>query len=273
MVFRVKKNKNYTVMSNYHLRDKNISLKAKGLLSWMLSNNDDWDYTISGIVACCKEGETTITTALRELQDTGYVVVKKINPNKECNKIHYEYYVFEEPQQGDNQDIDFQGVESQGVENQGLESQGVENQGQRNTNKNNTNLSNTKKSNTETNNINPLPPKRNGDVMKQMVDNTELSDNLKNTIKEWLDYKKEIKKPYKSERGFQQFINIVAKYSLTYSDDEIINVINKSMASGYQGVVWDWLEKGKKTNSYVDAINNRMNVVDDWLNEMQNGGE
>lgn len=270
MVFRVKKNKNYTVMSNYHLRDKNISLKAKGLLSWMLSNNDDWDYTISGIVACCKEGETTITTALRELQDTGYVVVKKINPNKECNKIHYEYYVFEEPQWGDNQDIDFQRVESQGVENQG-----VENQGQRNTNKNNTNLSNNKKSNTETNNINPLPPKRNGDVMKQMVDNTDLSDNLKNTIKEWLDYKKEIKKPYKSERGFKQFLNIVAKYSLTYSDDEIISVINKSMASGYQGVVWDWLENKKQGNSssYVDAINNRLNVVDDWLNDMVNGGE
>ena len=46
MVFRVQKNKNYTTMSNYHLRDKNLSLKAKGLLSWMLSNNDDWDYSI-----------------------------------------------------------------------------------------------------------------------------------------------------------------------------------------------------------------------------------
>lgn len=121
--------------------------------------------------------------------------------------------------------------------------------------------------------VNKEPKEKPLDSMKTMVDNTELSDNLKNTIKEWLDYKKEIKKPYKSERGFQQFINIVAKYSLTYSDDEIISVINKSMASGYQGVVWDWLEKGKKTNSYVDAINNRMNVVDDWLNEMQNGGE
>lgn len=116
----------------------------------------------------------------------------------------------------------------------------------------------------------PKPPKRKANNLVIMVDNTELSDSLKNTIKEWLDYKKEIKKPYKSERGFQQFINIVARYSLTYSDDEIISVINKSMASGYQGVVWDWLEKGKNTNSYVDAINNRMSAVDDWLKDMEN---
>ena len=114
----------------------------------------------------------------------------------------------------------------------------------------------------------PKSPKGNA-VFKTMVDDTELSEPLKNILYEWLDYKKEIKKPYKSERGFQQFINMVAKYSLTYSDDEIITVINKSMASGYQGVVWDWLEKGKKTNSYVDAINNRMSAVDDWLKDME----
>ena len=117
-------------------------------------------------------------------------------------------------------------------------------------------------------NIPPKSPKGNA-VFKTMVDDTELSEPLKNILYEWLDYKKEIKKPYKSERGFQQFINMVAKYSLTYSDDEIISVINKSMASGYQGVVWDWLEKGKKTNSYVDAINNRMSAVDDWLKDME----
>ena len=130
MVFRVQKTKDYTVMSNYHLRDKNLSLKAKGLLSWMLSNDDDWDYSIAGIVACCKEGETTINTALRELQEFGYVKVIKVKPNKDNNRIHYEYNVYEQPQ-----DID-----SQGVESLGLESQGVENQVQRNTKESNTNI-------------------------------------------------------------------------------------------------------------------------------------
>lgn len=131
MIFRVQKTKDYTIMSNYHLRDKNLSLKAKGLLSWMLSNNDDWDYSIAGIVACCKEGETTINTALRELQEYGYVKIVKVKPNKDNNRIHYEYNVYEQPQ-----DIDSQGVESLGLENQV----------QRNTKERNTNIRNTNKS-------------------------------------------------------------------------------------------------------------------------------
>lgn len=54
-VFRVEKNKNYTVISNYHLRDKNLSLKAKGLLSYMLSLPDNWDYSLEGLVKVNKE--------------------------------------------------------------------------------------------------------------------------------------------------------------------------------------------------------------------------
>lgn len=133
MVFRVQKTKDYTTMSNYHLRDKNLSLKAKGLLSWMLSNNNDWDYSIAGIVACCKEGETTVNTALRELQEYGYVKIIKVKPNKDNNRIHYEYNVYERPQDIDSQDI----------ESQVLESQDIENQVQRNTNIINTNKRNT----------------------------------------------------------------------------------------------------------------------------------
>ena len=116
--------------------------------------------------------------------------------------------------------------------------------------------------------------KKNIDIhFKELIDETELSEQLKTTLHEWIDYKKEIKKPYKSERGFKQFINMVANYTLNYSDEEIIAVINKTMASNYQGVVWDWLEKKeqKKGSTYIDAINNRMSVVDDWLKEDSNG--
>lgn len=127
MVFRVHKNKNYTTMSNYHLRDKKLSLKAKGLLSWMLSNNDDWDYSIAGIVACCKEGETAITSTLKELQEFGYVKITKHMPSIEDNKIHYSYDIYEKPQD---------------IENQVLENQVLENQVQRNTNISNTNIRN-----------------------------------------------------------------------------------------------------------------------------------
>lgn len=73
---RVHKTKNYTVMSNTHLRDKNLSLKAKGLLSVMLSLPDNWDYSIAGLVAICKENETAVKSALSELKDNNYVMLR-----------------------------------------------------------------------------------------------------------------------------------------------------------------------------------------------------
>ena len=73
-VFRVERNKNFTVMSNYHLRDKNLSLKAIGLLSKMLSLPEDWDYSLAGLTTICKDGLAAIRTALIELEKNGYIV-------------------------------------------------------------------------------------------------------------------------------------------------------------------------------------------------------
>ena len=73
-VFRVEKTRNYTVMSNYHLRDKSLSLKAKGLLSLMLSLPEDWDYTTRGLAYICKDGVDSICATVRELEDAGYIV-------------------------------------------------------------------------------------------------------------------------------------------------------------------------------------------------------
>ena len=67
-VYRVNKSRNYTVMSNFHLRDKNLSLKAVGLLSKMLSFNDGWKFSTRGLSAICKEGPDAILSALRELE-------------------------------------------------------------------------------------------------------------------------------------------------------------------------------------------------------------
>ena len=71
-VFRVQRTRDYTVMSNYHLRDQNLTLKAKGLLSMMLSLPDEWNYTTRGLAAICKEGVDAIGSALKELENTGY---------------------------------------------------------------------------------------------------------------------------------------------------------------------------------------------------------
>ena len=98
-VFRVHKTANYTVMSNHHLRDKSLSLKAKGMLSVILSLPDDWSYSIAGLAAICKEGTTAVKSALGELSDAGYVVVTKLYPGQtESGRIEYVYDIHEKPQ-------------------------------------------------------------------------------------------------------------------------------------------------------------------------------
>lgn len=73
-VFRIEKNHGYTVMSNHHLRNKELSLKAKGLLSQMLSLPDDWDYTLAGLSHINKESIDAIRTAIWELERAGYII-------------------------------------------------------------------------------------------------------------------------------------------------------------------------------------------------------
>ena len=70
-VFRVQKTQNYTIMSNHHLRNKALSLKAKGLLSLMLSLPEDWDYTTRGLASICKEGVDSVCATVRELEAAG----------------------------------------------------------------------------------------------------------------------------------------------------------------------------------------------------------
>lgn len=81
-VCRVHKNANYTVMSNYHLQSRNLSLKAIGLLSKVFSLPDDWDYSIAGLTCICKENETAIKSALNELKEWGYLTVTKLMPSE-----------------------------------------------------------------------------------------------------------------------------------------------------------------------------------------------
>ena len=96
-VFRVHKTKDFTVLSNYHLKDKGLSLQAKGLLSVMLSLPDDWKYSISGLAAISKEGEKAIRSTLNELKEQGYLVVTKHAPKVGEGHFSYEYDVFERP--------------------------------------------------------------------------------------------------------------------------------------------------------------------------------
>ena len=95
-VMRVHKNANYSVMSNYHFKEKEMSLKAKGLLSLMLSLPDDWDYSIAGLASLSKDGKDSVMSALKELEKFGYLERKTIR-NEKGHIKDYEYNIFECP--------------------------------------------------------------------------------------------------------------------------------------------------------------------------------
>ena len=102
-VFRVERTHNYTVMSNYHLRDKRLSLKAKGLLSQMLSLPEDWDYTLAGLARINAEGKDAIRAAVVELEKAGYVF-RRQTTDKAGKFSANEYIIRESPisQEGDS---------------------------------------------------------------------------------------------------------------------------------------------------------------------------
>jgi hypothetical protein len=97
-VVRVHKNANFTVMSNYHFKEKKMSLKAKGLLSLMLSLPDDWDYSIAGLATLSKDGKDSVMSALGELEKFGYLDRTRLT-NDKGQFAGVEYNIYEEPQE------------------------------------------------------------------------------------------------------------------------------------------------------------------------------
>ena len=95
-VFRVERTRDYTVMSNYHLKDTGLTLKAKGLLSMMLSLPDEWNYTTRGLASICKESVETIGKTLRELENAGYLTRRQLR-GKNGRITDTEYTIFEKP--------------------------------------------------------------------------------------------------------------------------------------------------------------------------------
>jgi hypothetical protein len=97
-VFRVEKTRDYTVMSNHHLRSKSLSLKAKGLLSQMLSLPEEWDYSLKGLSLINRESVGAIRTAVWELEEAGYIVRQQGRDGK-GKMTAIEYIIYEQPQE------------------------------------------------------------------------------------------------------------------------------------------------------------------------------
>ena len=194
-VKRVNKTTDYTVMSNFHLKDKQLTLKAKGLLSMILSLPDDWNYTIGGLVAICLESESAVKSALNELKKYGYLKVDKICPNKENGgRFEYVYNIFEQP-------YEKQEVEKQEVENQPLENQPLENRPlYKDTNKSNTN-------NKINNNKNTKKKERKNTSYDEIL-STVTDDSLKELYLEYIKMRKLNKSPM-TDRALTMLINKV----------------------------------------------------------------
>lgn len=228
-VIRVNKTKNYTVMSNGHLKDRRLSLKAKGLLSVMLSLPDTWDYSVSGLVAICRESETAVKSTLNELKSCGYLVVTKKMPNEtESGRIEYVYDIFEHAQTG-KQPGEKQGVEKQGVENLGVEILGVENVLQLNTKESSTDKLNTKESST-----NKKKESSRSGYEEIIADYTENAE-LRSSLMEFAKMRKMMKKPL-TDRALSLLLTSKKGLDGLASDDaEKIDIVQQSIMRGWMG--------------------------------------
>lgn len=158
-VFRIDKTRDYTVMSNHHLRNTELSLKAKGLLSLMLSLPDNWDYTTKGLARICKDGVDSICAAVRELEEHGYVIRERVRgANGQLGSI--EYTILEQPAKPSPERENPVQVKPI-LENPVLGKPEQENPAQSNKDKSNTDLSITEQSNPIRSNP-PAPEGRNG---------------------------------------------------------------------------------------------------------------
>lgn len=228
-VIRVEKTKNYTVMSNYHFKERTMSLKAKGLLSLMLSLPDNWDYSIAGLVAICKENETAIKSALKELQQFGYVRVDKIMPDKtDSGRIEYIYNIYEKPKQDSKK---------QDVENLPLENQHIENHTQLSTNKLNTNKLSIK------DNIYKKNSKKKSkiDIKIESIENKCLEYDLTDEVIELLSrFFRNLLENHKMVTDDK--VNAILTRLARVSTKTQINAIQLSLDNGYMNIDPDWLQ-------------------------------
>ena len=220
-IIRVNKTSNYTVMSNEHLRDKRLSLKAKGLMSQMLSLPDDWDYSVTGLVKINKESRNAIETALRELKDNGYLVITKLTPDKtDSGRFEYEYDLYEVPQE--------QEAKKQEVENLPLEILPLENQQQINKEKQNTNKQNK-------DNISVISKEQDEYLQILLsVDYIAESEELQVAFMDFIEMRKKIKKPMTIRA-----LRMIIKRTLMLSGgniDEMIGIIEQSIRNDWQDV-------------------------------------
>lgn len=217
-VIRTIKNDNYTTMCNTHLRDKNLSLKAKGLLSMMLSLPDKWHYSVKGLEGICKESKNTINSVLNELEDNNYLVRRR----RYCNgKIsEWEYIIFEN---NENHDEELLHLKNEDIENEDIEIQDIENRDvykitkELNTNRLNTNEY--KEKNIKKESVNS--------VIAEYTENKDLQD----ALHDFVDMRTKMRKPL-TPRAMKLSLNKLD--GLALDDITKLAIVNQSIEHGWQ---------------------------------------
>ena len=237
-------------MSNEHLTDKRLSLKAKGLLSVMLSLPDTWDYSISGLVAICTESETAVKSTLNELKSCGYLAVTKKMPSEtESGRIEYVYDIFEHAQTGkqavEKQAVEKQAVEKQAVEKQGVEKQGVENLpleilgveilGVENVRQLSTKEVSTNKSNTKESNTDNKKKERKRASYDEIIDSYTENGELRSALVEFVKMRKMMKKPLTDKALSLLLTSKRGLDCLASNDAEKIDIVQQSIMRGWMG--------------------------------------
>ena len=189
-VIRVQKTENYTVMSNHHLRNMNLSLKAKGLVSLMLSLPPTWDYSVAGLVSICKESHTSVRNALKELEEHNYLIRERKNSEK--GYFVYEYTLYEIPEP-------YTGIQHTVKKN--ADNTHTENHTQLNKEKLNTEKLNTKELNKDNIYI---------EQFEKILSENIVNESLRQLYREYIEMRESIESPI-SARGLEMLINRCAR--------------------------------------------------------------
>lgn len=217
-VIRVNNTKGFTVMSNYHFQDKEISLKAKGLLGLMLSLPSNWDYSVNGLVAIVKENKAAVQTALKELEEHKYL--KRTRVQDETGRFDYIYDIYEKPYDK------LPCMENQCTDIQCTEVQCTENQPQINTNKQITKKQNTKELNTNEYKEKNIKKESVNSVISEYTENKDLQDALHGFV----EMRTKARKPL-TVRAMKLSLNVLD--NLAVDDVTKIAIVNQSIVHSW----------------------------------------
>lgn len=238
-VIRINKTHDYTVMSNRHFREKNMSLKAKGLLSLMLSLPDEWEYTIEGLASLNNDGKDSIRTALSELEQFGYM--KRCRARNEKGVLEGTIYtIYEEPQDmvepmSENPTLDKPTLDFPTLEKPTLGKPTLENPTLLNTN-----ISSTKESNKKESSTKSIKASSEKEIPVYYPNDPELNQ----AFIDFLEMRKACRKPAKTERTIELLMKSLEKLStvkneltgMEYMDNELaIKIVEQATERSWQG--------------------------------------